>query len=91
MGSLGIGEAEGLEYVEIIQERNRIVVKYNLNKAGRVDIRLFNSLGSVLERVSGDETAGEHIYTFDISIPGVYFVKINIDNRDEIKKVVITN
>ena len=40
--------------------------------------------------MSGYEISGEHSYTFDISVSGVYFVKVNVGNRDEIRKVVIT-
>ena len=87
----GISEADKVENPEVVQKGNRIMVVYNLNKSNTVNISVLNVLGSVMGRVDKYEAPGKHIYTFDISIPGVYFIKINTDNRREIRKVVITN
>ena len=61
---IGIAEESEVEDIEVIKEVNKIVVKYSLDKNSRVDIMLFNALGSVVNKVSGYETSGNHTYTF---------------------------
>ncbi len=89
VGSLGIVEKD-VKDIDVIEERNRVVVKYTLNSGSMVDIRLFNALGTVVNKVSVYKTAGEHSYTFDVPLSGVYFVKVDTGNKTEIMKVVIT-
>jgi len=85
----GVEEERNVGNAEVIQESNRVFVTYSLKSASMVDISVFNVLGSVVNKVSGYETEGEHSYTFDVPFSGVYFVKINMGSRIEIRKVVI--
>ncbi len=87
----GVEEERNVEDIAVVGKNNRVVVTYSLKSASMVDISVLNVLGSVVERVNGYETAGEHSYTFDVPFSGVYFVKINMGNRTEIRKVVITH
>ena len=75
--------------LEIYPNPNNGVFKINLNKTENVSITVYDLIGSKIKLF-------ENINSFPIQInlnelsDGVYYVKINTDNKSVTKKIVIT-
>ncbi len=72
---------------------NFVAVSYELQTAGNVELTLFNVNGQAVKSLkeSNRMDAGLHTASFDVSdlAKGVYFVKINNNNKVAVKKVVV--
>ncbi len=72
---------------------NFVAVSYELPTAGNVELTLFSVNGQAVKSLkeSNRMDAGLHTATFDVSdlAKGVYFVKINNNNKVAVKKVVV--
>lgn len=68
-------------------------ISYVLNKKSDVIIEVYNAVGQKLETlVNENQIPGEHIYSYSAKQKGydagVYFVKINIEGKIAVKKIV---
>lgn len=68
-------------------------VNLNLEKAGKVELVLYNSIGKAVKNF-GSNNLQQGNQTLDLQTegiePGVYFLKVRTDDREETTKVTIT-
>lgn len=70
-----------------------ITVTYNLTVAKQTTVSLFNMYGQKLKTIyNGTQPAGAHELKTDMKniANGIYYVKMNVDGREEVRKVVKT-
>lgn len=68
------------------------VISYDLKKAGRVKLQVYNSLGQLVANlVDGTQAAGTHKVTFNAAElnSGLYFYKLQADNFVQTKKMIL--
>jgi Secretion system C-terminal sorting domain len=68
-------------------------IKYDLKKAQKVQLSIFNMLGQEIARlVDGQVSAGQHSVNFDGSTlaSGIYFYQIKTEEFTSLKKMVLT-
>lgn len=68
------------------------MIKYSLSEQGKVNLKLYNVLGSVSKILfEGEREKGEHEYEFNSEgLPsGIYFYELSSGNKKEVKKFVI--
>ena len=68
-------------------------INYTLNKNAKVSIQLYNTIGQIIETlVNTNQSAGDYSYKFSAKEKGynagVYFVKITVDGKSTMKRVV---
>jgi hypothetical protein len=68
-------------------------ISYALQKKSMVEVVIYNSLGQQLQTiVNENQPQGNYTYTFDAIkngyTAGVYFVKITIDNKIILKRIM---
>ena len=69
-------------------------IEYNLNQAGNVSLRIFDSVGKLVETLqNGYENEGNHKVVFDSQnlalASGVYYYQIKTNNYNQTKKMVL--
>ncbi|HHE38808.1 MAG TPA: T9SS type A sorting domain-containing protein, partial [Candidatus Cloacimonetes bacterium] len=88
---------------EIIDEMNRIQIfpnpvnsktniNYRLNKAGKVEIEVYNLKGQLVEvLVKESQNSGFHSYDWNVHDlkSGIYFIKFNRNNLSQIRKCLV--
>lgn len=65
-------------------------IEYNLKNASTVSVEVFNILGDKIHSYTANESqqAGKHSYLFNNHSSGVYFVKLTVDNRSSVLKIM---
>jgi hypothetical protein len=68
------------------------IIPYTLQKAGKVNLRVFNILGQVVYSFSQKQSAGEHTLTFDGRrfSSGIYFYQLQAGNFRSVRKMILT-
>jgi len=68
------------------------IIPYTLQKAGKVNLRVFNILGQVVYSFSQKQSAGEHTLTFDGRrfSSGIYFYQLEAGNFRSVRKMILT-
>ena len=68
------------------------IIPYTLQKAGKVNLRVFNILGQVVYSFSQKQTAGKHTLTFDGRqfSSGIYFYQLQAGNFRSVRKMILT-
>ena len=71
---------------ELVDTRTRCVYPhYSFN----INIQVININGSlVLELANSSYSAGEHEFIVDLDNPGIYFIKVIVDNNAYVKKII---
>lgn len=65
-------------------------IDYSLNSSAKVTVEVFNVIGDKVQTYGMDElqSAGKHSYSFETNSNGVYFVKLTIDGKSIVQKIV---
>ncbi|HNP47874.1 MAG TPA: PKD domain-containing protein [Bacteroidia bacterium] len=65
-------------------------IEYTLNSSANVSVEVMNVIGEKVQSFSLNElqSAGKHTYMFDAANSGVYFVKLTVDGKSTIEKIV---
>jgi hypothetical protein len=65
-------------------------VAYTLRQSSKVRLEVINILGESVSLLvdSENQNAGEHQYQFTENVGGIYFVKLTIDDKSVMKKIV---
>jgi PKD repeat protein len=65
-------------------------IEYNLKKSSKVSVEIFNILGEKVGTPAADQMQlpGKHSYNFSGQPTGVYFVKLTVDDKSAVKKVI---
>ena len=94
-GTVGIRELENTVAVSVYPNpySSFTTISYSLDKKSEVSIEVYNTIGvKVAAVVNALQTEGEHSYQFSAKEKGlnagVYFVKITIDGKRVMKKIV---
>lgn len=74
------------------QAQDQSYIKVNLLKSSYVLLRVFDPLGNLIyEAHNGNLPAGDHNLSLNINKlrPGVYFYRLQVDDKVETKKLLI--
>lgn len=65
-------------------------IEYSLNSSSKVSVEVFNVIGEKVQSYSQNElqSAGKHSYSFETTSNGVYFVKLTVDGKSSLQKIV---
>ena len=65
-------------------------IEYYIGSTQEVSVEIFNLVGERVQQFASQElqSAGKHSYTFTDATPGVYFVKLTVDNESKTVKLV---
>jgi PKD repeat protein len=65
-------------------------IEYNLKNSGLVTVEVFNVVGEKVNSFASTEhqSPGKHSYQFNNASSGIYFVKLSVDGKSSIKKIV---
>jgi hypothetical protein len=65
-------------------------IKFESSQSGKVEIKIFNQLGEVIEVIQKNTQAGEQTFNWDANgLPsGVYFISVQVTNKLITRKVV---
>ena len=68
------------------------IIPYTLQKAGKVNLRVFNILGEEVYSFSQKKSAGKHSVTFDGRrfSSGIYFYQLEAGNFKSVRKMILT-
>jgi hypothetical protein len=68
------------------------IIPYTLQKAGKVNLRVFNILGEEVYSFSQKQSAGKHSITFDGRrfSSGIYFYQLEAANFKSVRKMILT-
>ncbi|MGP8213975.1 MAG: phospholipase D-like domain-containing protein [Bacteroidia bacterium] len=72
--------------------KGSVTINYNLTEDANVTMCIFNIMGQKISTlVNGEKLeAGQHVYQFSNSTPGVYILQVNENGRNYVKKLVQT-
>jgi hypothetical protein len=74
---------------------NFVSIKYELIKSSKVEIELINVIGEKVLTVSNESTQEKNKYNHEIDLqnfsPGIYFVKLRINNIETLLKLIKSN
>ncbi len=65
-------------------------IDFNLKKTGVISMEVFNIVGEKVNGILSEQTlpAGKHSYQFGDQPSGVYFVKLTVDGRSSVRKII---
>jgi hypothetical protein len=65
-------------------------IEYNLKKSSEVSVEVYNILGNKVSSFAAAElqSSGKHTYEFGNQPSGIYFVKLTVDNKSAVSKIV---
>jgi PKD repeat protein len=65
-------------------------IDYKLRQSSKVSVEIFNLLGDNIGAFASDEiqSAGKHTYQFNKQASGIYFIKLTVDGKSSVKKIV---
>ena len=68
------------------------IIPYTLQKAGKVNLRVFNILGEEVYSFSQKQSAGKHSVSFDGRrfSSGIYFYQLEAGNFKSVRKMILT-
>jgi serine protease AprX len=72
--------------------RDKVIVRYALSKKTRVKLSIFDIAGRIVTTLSDkDQNPGAHRENYEITnLPqGVYFITIDIDGKQETRKIIL--
>jgi PKD repeat protein len=73
--------------------QDQINIRFDLQNEGKVEINMYNTVGKLVETIyNGQVESGtfklDHTFNKDLSLPGVYFIRLGVNGRTYTKKVI---
>lgn len=92
--SVGIEEVEFLNYIKLYPNPTQLIlnINYGMRNSGSLRISVVDLTGrTVIEPIASHKPAGEHSEKINIQSlsPGVYFVRIESENEQVVRKLVV--